>query len=313
MEKKYFFKTLLTIVITGLVIVNLWFLFLIKAFPIAKNSYTLGHIDKIEKLKEKSFKNRILFFGGSNVAFGMNSEFLEKNISEYKILNLGTHASLGIRYPLDEINKYLRKGDILILSLEYDHFFSGGYGGVSIWELIAHKRIISGLKLDEFLKIAFSSLDIFKVQLNARVSSKLYGQIFTYDRRGFNEYGDYIEQNKYPIKKNLQYQKWNSNKKIDKNFIQWLKKFVIENKKRGIEVYFIPPALEEKTGINNSKLIKRIENEIKNNDFHYLGKAEEFFFQEKYMYDTIYHLNKEGQQNRSEKILILMENDIDLN
>lgn len=307
MEKKYFFKTLSTIISLGVITIALWFFFLIKIFPIAKNSYTLGHIDKIERLKQKSDKRRILFFGGSNIAFGINSKFLENNMLEYKILNLGTHASLGVRYPLNEIQKYLKEGDILILSLEYDHFFSGGYGGVSIWELIAYKRSILGIEISDFFKIACSSLEIFKVQLNARVSNNLYNKVFTYDRRGFNEYGDYIEQNKFLNMKSIQKQNWRNLKNIDKNFIQWLKIFIRGNKEKGVEIYFIPPALEKQTGLNNLELIKNVEKQILENNFQYLGRAEYFLYDEKYMYDTIYHLNEKGAQLRSEEILKLIK------
>lgn len=307
MERKYFFKTLLMTIIIGLLIVSLWFYFLIKFFPVANNSYTLAHKDKIEKLREEHSRNKIVFFGGSNIAFGLNSKFIEENIKKYKVLNLGTHASLGSRIPLNEIEKYLRNGDILIISLEYEQFFSGGYGGVSIWELIAEKREIPNLKLKEFLKIAFSSLEILKVQLNARISEKMYGKIFTYDRRGFNEKGDYIEHNKYRSTKKIRQENLKIEKNIDNDFIEWLKIFGEKAKKRGIKVYFIPPAIEENTGLKNLKVIEEIESKMRESNFSYIGKAEDFFFKDEYMYDSIYHLNKVGQKIRSEKILKLLQ------
>jgi len=72
--------------------------------------------------KSLLFANRMIFVGGSNLSFGLNSQMIKEELNLNPI-NTGVHASIGIRYMLENTIQYVREGDIIILALEYSHFY----------------------------------------------------------------------------------------------------------------------------------------------------------------------------------------------
>lgn len=191
---KYFFKTLISIPIIGILLIGIFLISTMYVIPLNKNLYSLAHIDKMKMLQNNHKK--IVLLGGSNVAFGFNSNLLKKEFIDYDIINTGIHASIGIRYPLKEIEFYLKSGDILIIFPEYEQF-EGGYGGTPLLEICLYKKSFKNIEIKELLNSMKNIKGFIINQINNRVSSKLYNKIFVYDRRGFNENGDYIEHHKF--------------------------------------------------------------------------------------------------------------------
>lgn len=292
---KYFFKTLIFIPIIGCLIFFIFLFFTIYVVPVNDNSYSLAHIDKIKMLDTS--KKKIVLFGGSNVAFGFKSDLLEEKFPEYDIINTGTHASLGMRYPLKEIKEKLNEGDVLIIFPEYDQF-NGGYGGTSLLEICLCKKNFKNLEFKELLNGMQHIKDFFLTQLNSKVSSEIYGKVFVYDRRGFNENGDYIEHYKFEIENNLESQPLTI-KEIDKSILQFFYSIKIELENKNIKVLFFPPVFQKSSALMSLEEIKKISEEMKINKTPFLVKPEIYFLGDKYFYDTVYHLNKEGAQVRT--------------
>ena len=301
---KYFFKTLIFIPIIGCLIFFIFLFFTIYVVPVNDNSYSLAHIDKIKMLDTS--KKKIVLFGGSNVAFGFKSDLLEEKFPEYDIINAGTHASLGMRYPLKEIKEKLNEGDVLIIFPEYDQF-NGGYGGTPLLEICLYKRSFKNLEFKEFLNGIEHIKDFFLTQLNSRVSSKLYGKGFVYDRRGFNEKGDYIEHYNFEIENNLESRPFTI-KEIDKSILQFFYNIKSELEKKNVKVLFFPPVFQKSSALMSLKEIKKISEEMKINKTPFLVKAETYFLEDKYFYDTVYHLNKEGVQVRTNILIGNLQN-----
>jgi hypothetical protein len=65
---------------------------------------------------------RIILVGGSNVSFGIDAELMQRTLG-IPVINDGLHAGLGLS-PLRELQDYLRDGDVVIISLEYQLFSS---------------------------------------------------------------------------------------------------------------------------------------------------------------------------------------------
>ena len=82
--------------------------------------YMAAFEDKVRMLQEHRDPS-IILIGGSNVAFGIDSEILENEI-QLPTLNTGLHAGLGLQFYLDVAEKYARRGDIVVLLPEYELF-----------------------------------------------------------------------------------------------------------------------------------------------------------------------------------------------
>lgn len=74
---------------------------------------------------------RIIFVGGSNLAFGLDSQRIKDSLN-INVINYGLHAGIGLKYMVDDISTYARKGDIIVFAPEYSHFYSGLAYGESI-------------------------------------------------------------------------------------------------------------------------------------------------------------------------------------
>ncbi len=66
---------------------------------------------------------KVIILGGSNVLFGISTEVLERELRR-PVLNLGLHAGLDIDYLYYELEKNMSEGDIVILSLEYQYYYT---------------------------------------------------------------------------------------------------------------------------------------------------------------------------------------------
>ena len=87
-----------------------------------EHNYLAATIDKHHRLKSTP-SPRIILIGGSNLAFGVKSDLLEHELG-LPVVNMGLNAALGVSFMLREARSEIQKGDIVVLSLEYD-IFSG--------------------------------------------------------------------------------------------------------------------------------------------------------------------------------------------
>ncbi len=66
-------------------------------------------------------QGRLLVVAGSNGLFGVRAQDIEKALG-VPAVNLSTHAGLGLRFILSQAKTIARRGDIVVLALEYDHY-----------------------------------------------------------------------------------------------------------------------------------------------------------------------------------------------
>lgn len=89
--------------------------------PRAAKSLLMASIDKNSLLLETP-SPRILFVGGSNLSFGLNSQMIKDSL-QLNPINTAINASIGIKFMLDNTLDYVQKGDIVVLAPEYSHFY----------------------------------------------------------------------------------------------------------------------------------------------------------------------------------------------
>lgn len=108
----------------------LWFVLLVIALSVVavmlpdkggKDNLLYGIKDK-HALLEKTPGPRIIFVGGSNLAFGLDSKMVQDTF-HMPVVNMGVHAGLGMRFIVEDVKPFLHKGDIVVLVPEYDHFY----------------------------------------------------------------------------------------------------------------------------------------------------------------------------------------------
>lgn len=78
-------------------------------------------LDKEKRLEELGNQSRLLIIGGSNARFGFDSSILRDTL-HLEPVNMGIHIGLGLNYMFEEVYDHLRKGDVLLVSAEYNHY-----------------------------------------------------------------------------------------------------------------------------------------------------------------------------------------------
>jgi hypothetical protein len=192
-EIRKFIKACL--IIAALVVLFLGSVFIaIRPDPL---HYYQGSVLKLDLLKNTP-SPRIIITGGSNVAFGIDSELIEESF-HLPVINHGLVVGLGV-VPIKELKEYIQPGDIIILSLEYYNFsnsaaFYGYPEYVSDWIEFSPERI-------KYLEHPLSEVPnmfsiILQRKLNRQLNYFLYGGsldavrgLYTGDQ--FNSYGDFI-------------------------------------------------------------------------------------------------------------------------
>lgn len=68
---------------------------------------------------------KIIFASGSNTLFGIRCDRIEQEVG-VPTVNLGTHGGLGLEYLLYKAKNVAKSGDVVILPLEYLHYYYDG-------------------------------------------------------------------------------------------------------------------------------------------------------------------------------------------
>lgn len=68
---------------------------------------------------------KILVVSGSNSLFSINGEMISKTVG-LPVINMGTHAGLDLDYHEYIVKKYMKKGDVVVMPLEYEYYNTTG-------------------------------------------------------------------------------------------------------------------------------------------------------------------------------------------
>ena len=305
-EVKKFFKS--CILITLLVVLILGTIF-ISIQPDIKHYYQ-GSMLKLDLLKTTP-SPRVIITGGSNVAFGIDSEYMEERL-ELPVINHGLVVGLGVA-PLKELKDHIKPGDIIIISLEYYNFadrvaFYGYPNYLSDWVEFSAERI-------KYLPNPISDLpNIFTIMLQRKINRQsnyyLYGQsleqvreIYTGDR--FNAHGDFIGH--LTMESHAQADIGSSaypTNILDEAYV-FLAEFNRYALSKGARVYYeSQPNRQtncETTGEN--RLIKFYKTLQKETSIPLLTPLDQLCIPDDYFFDTPYHLNAEGRKFRTERLI----------
>lgn len=97
-------------------------LFFVKDKPVPNAVFTQSIIDaKLDAAEFKYESPKVLFVGGSNVLFGVDSKQFSESTGIPSI-NFGCAAGMGPELILDLISNHLSSGDLVVMNWEYENF-----------------------------------------------------------------------------------------------------------------------------------------------------------------------------------------------
>jgi hypothetical protein len=276
--------------------------FLLPDTPRSKTSLLYGKVNK-DLLLENTPSPRIIFVGGSNLSFGLNSSMIKDSLGLNPI-NTAIHASLGLIYMLDSSLPHIRRGDIVVVVPEYAQYFGDiAYGRE---ELLRTSWGIDGLK-------GFASLNAKQLYNVVPLIPKYIFSKFSlaehqkfkpnpvYSSNSFNKYGDAYKHWTMQAKKVKPFKKLP--KELNEDVIVALKKYRSSIQNKGAYLFLSYPSCQASSFDISKTAISSIEKVLKYNKFNLLGYPERYRMPDSLMFDTPYHLSKKGVDTRT-KLLI---------
>lgn len=274
------------------------------------NEYLAAGIDKEAKLaKEK--KPKIIIIGGSNVAFGIDSEMIEKEF-DMPTLNMGLSAGFGMRFMFNQIQNYTYSKDIIIFAPEYE-LFSNILDGKAA--LIEYLRVNPGtlqyLDAWQVPSLALNTIDILRYGVPKIISNPLrrsarraffFDEI--YNRSAFDGRGD-VQSHMFhgALKEKVEADMhWAvSLSQPSTSAIRLLNEFYDSVETRNVFLSF--PPIPQNYYDANKDVIDRMPLLLKNIRLPIISKPEDYIFPIDYFFDTRYHLTNEGRIQRTQRLI----------
>ncbi|HJR81070.1 MAG TPA: hypothetical protein VJ821_13425 [Anaerolineales bacterium] len=273
------------------------------------------HLYQASLLKARLLANlpapRLILFGGSNIAFGIDSEQMEREL-KIPVINDGLHVGLGVA-PLSEIKRYIQSGDIIIISLEYYNFtdetsFYGQPQYLADWIEISPARIWD--IQDPIPQIPGLYTIMLQRKINRQVQNYLYGPSLNvtrgfYTGDQFNEHGDFVghlgENN------NTYFEVDNSIYPVNSvesayTFLESFHQFALS---KGAKVFYEAQAHRQTNcDLTGIKTINRFFSRLRSKTtIPLLTNLDHLCLPDNYFYDTPYHLNERGREIRTQRLI----------
>lgn len=282
-----------------------YYLWSITLPNVYENTYYAALVDKFDYLKSKADKKKIILVGGSNVAFGFNSELLEKEFPEYEVVNFGLYAGLGTKIMMDLALPFVGEGDMVFLIPETNsQSMSLYFSPVSTWKAIETERgIYDYLPSDNQSSMQGNYFNY--INEKKEFSEPIPGSGI-YQRKNFNDHFDfeYLDDEGNSLRsQNTMSQHYDPSMTIDfksellnESFTEYANEYNSLVTQQGGYLFFEFSPMNE-LGVENDDL-ESLSNFYwllrESFDFPVIGNPEEYVIDPHYFFDSNFHLNDAG-------------------
>ena len=263
-------------------------------------------IDK-ENLLHATASPKIVFVGGSNVAMGIDSPLVEAQAG-MPVVNMGLHGGLGLRFDLNEVKPYVHAGDLIVVSPEYQSLTGLVDGDETLLDVLyLYPEAARYLEPGQFVMLASRLPASIQVQFMGLVANVFTTQAAPlYTREGFDRHGDETSHlNKAsPIDLTDKHLFGSAPLAVDEESIRVLNEFDAYARGVGARVVLVYPPLPDTQYAENKKIIQQVCQELHvKSTVRVLGSPSDSVFPIDYFFDTLYHLNARGREERTAKII----------
>lgn len=288
-----------TTILGGIVISIL--LSIVLFAPIQPNDYLQAYKLKC-KLLDETESPRVIFVGGSNLAFGLDSRRIKDSLG-INVINYGLHAGIGLKFMLDDVATYARKDDILVIAPEYGHFYTIQYGESATIAPI--QAIAKWKKLHLLNSTQMKNVILGLPRIMEYIRPKKYSER-SYTLSGFNEFGDEV---KHWNLESISIKKTGiSNRSFDYSFGEYfIEKIELLKKEKQCEILIVPPVCCKSAFEAMKNQADEICSFLNSNGHPFFVSPERHVLPDEYAYDTNYHMNYEGVQIYTSSIIEILK------
>jgi hypothetical protein len=246
---------------------------------------------------------RIIFVGGSNLSFGLDCGMIKDSL-HLNPVNMAVHASIGLIFMMDDVSEFIRPGDLVVLSPEYDHFEGEfAYGGEELLRTVLDARHIPMHRLSyRQLKAILPHLPNY---LRSKIRASEYSGVSDvdvwYKYTAFNAFGDvnaHWGSESRPVepfpKVNWQF---------EPSVLRAIENFHAAILSNGARLFITYPCIQGQSYENRMSFIHEVQANLDRTSIAILGTPERFIMADSLLFDTPHHLNREGARFRTQLLL----------
>jgi len=277
----------------------------------ARKHYLCATQDKLARLATADGP-RIIFLGGSNLAFGLDSKVISEKTG-YNPVNMGVHINLGLFPQMRMVEQHLRPGDLIVLSPEYKVF---NKNGMRCSEKIAVELHDIWPGSSPFLQPDFETplRSLGKRPLRLLADRVAHARKFLvdyleqrepelYERESFNEFGDHITHYGVPresVAQDIKEIHLNMPDHDVRETIKVFNEFTARCEARGANVVFAHVPMSTADVARQPQLLQNFES-ILAAELHcpIITELKQLIFEDELFFDTEYHLTQIGIAKRT--------------
>lgn len=254
---------------------------------------------------------RVIFVGGSNLAFGVDSSIVARD-TPFRPVNLALHAGMGLRFMLREVEETLRPGDLVVLSIEYQHFT--GHQVDMLLQLLEQRprsaRLIPVEYVPALLDQGLNHLaSTVRGALRTMLGRPIQRREAPYVRHAFNRYGDVVAHWRLPPPSRLKEFRFGAYSLSSiVSTVRSLNRFQERARAKGAGVLFLYPTIPGSTFVRHRQVIGEIDGVIKESlKIPVLNRPEDATLPIEFFYDTHYHLREVGARQRTRLLVARLQ------
>ncbi len=302
-------KTIFTKVLPFIVILLIPFILMAIMAKSIPNQYSNTFLAGLEPKYERLYGTdnpKVIVVGGSNVAFGMDSELMERQLGR-PCINFGLYADLGTKAMLDLSEDAIGKGDIVIICPETDaQTYSLHFDARNMWQAAESRpSMITRLPSDDVMKVIAAFPDYYKAKKEFHKTGTTPDPKGVYRADSFNELGDIVYERKY----NSMLSFVDENKLVNLSpdlitdeFADYLNDYAKKAQRKGAKVYFSFPPINSAAlveGTTEESIFEFYKTLTHKLDFEVISNIHDYILDKEYFFDTNYHLNDTGAEYRT--------------
>jgi hypothetical protein len=270
-------------------------------------------LDK-HRLLHDANEPRLIFVGGSNLGFGLDSAQISR---EYLIdvINMGIHGGLGLRYMLNDVRPFIRKGDVVVVVPEYHQFALNkshvSYGSQELlcvlFDIYPGGREHIGprqwIHLSRFVPTYAAGKIVMAIKYAVRTILRRAREanVGAYDRRALNSHGDMVAHWAMGSSKVLSV---SITDEVDMDAVSFLVGFMRFVQSKQARSYFLCPCFNATSFRRSASFIVKLQRVLDGHgDVSVLSTPERYMLSDESFFDTAYHLNKNGVDLRTKRVI----------
>lgn len=240
------------------------------------------------KFSHKQVKSKRLILGGSDVLYSFDTEKMNREL-RIPTVNLGTNVGLGLGYLLEYCKELAKPGDQIIACLAYSLYTNPPYYVFSF----DYYRMFDKKKLNRFSFTTF----IYYFFANLTYNFSYVQRKFTLGESGcyLNVRGSQLATEKdKPLAFPMTFSVTES-----LVLLAEFKAYCLENQ---IELAITYPSTLEFTDYRHSTYLRQLTEYLTSN-YQIIGTPDDYFVPQNQIFNSVYHINEEGQLARTEKLI----------